>query len=63
MECAFWTPSPVSKAAPGSVPVARDLQLRIELSGLGVEEFLSESASVPGAADRTLQTESLQESP
>ena len=63
MECAFWTPSPVSKPAPGSVPVAQDLQLRIELSGVGVEELLSESASVPGAADRTLQTESLRESP
>lgn len=63
MECSFWTPSPVSQPAPGSVPVAQDLQLRIELSGVGVEELLSESALVPGTVDRTLQTESLRESP
>ena len=63
MECAFWTPSPVSQPAPGSVPVAQDLQLRIELSGVGVEELLSESTLVPGTVERTLQTESLRESP
>ena len=54
MECAFRIPSPVSQqSAPGSVPVARDLQLWINLSSVGVEELLPESASVPGMEDGT----------
>ena len=54
MECAFRIPSPVSQqSAPGSVPVARDLQLWIDLSSVGVEELLPKSASVPGMEDGT----------
>ena len=62
MECALWIPCPVSQSAPGSIPVARDLQLRIKLSSIRVKELLSESALVPGSADKTL-LESLRESP
>ena len=54
MQCASRIPSPVpQQSAPGSVPVARDLQLWIHLSSVGVKELLPKSASVPGMEDGT----------